>query len=320
MKAYPIKFKPLLKTKPWGGDKLSKLLNKTTNSTSIGESWEISGVKDNLSEVVNGIYAKQTIAELIDKYQEDFLGQKNWQRFGNEFPLLIKFLDAKSNLSLQVHPDDSMAQTYHNSYGKTEMWYIMDSDQEAEVIVGLKEPQTKKSFFETIHANNIDELFNVKKVRPGQSYFIPSGQIHGIGAGVLAAEIQQTSDITYRIYDWDRKDDCGRPRELHTEKAFEAAERFLSKGKQEIVPKTPNTLVDCEFFTTNIMQIKQQTFKSYDNLDSFVIFMCVEGNIKLEVDGTREELSYGQTALIPASANRIMFNSKSARLLEIYIK
>ncbi len=319
MKAYPIKFSPILKEKIWGGEKLSKVLNKKTTSKSLGESWEISGVEGNISVVSNGLYKGKSLNDLIKKFKGEFLGDKIIEAFGENFPLLIKFLDAKTNLSVQVHPDDKMAKKHHNSFGKTEMWYIMDSDENAEIVLGLK--NTNTALLESINADNVDEVFNKEKVKQGDCYFIPAGKVHAIGAGVLAAEIQQTSDVTYRVYDWDREDTNGQRRELHKGMAQKATKVFQSNGKCEYNLKEQNTsnLVDCNFFTTNIFKVKGINKRDYKKLDSFTIFMCVEGIVKVTVDGYSEFISVGETILVPANNDSIVFNSQNAKLLEVYV-
>ncbi|WP_179352119.1 type I phosphomannose isomerase catalytic subunit [Winogradskyella vidalii] len=322
MQTYPIKFQPILKEKIWGGEKLATLLNKSSTSNNIGESWEISGVKENVSTVSNGIYKGLTLNELIKTYKSEFLGVSNSNTFGENFPLLIKFLDAKTNLSVQVHPDDEMAKEHHQSFGKTEMWYIMDSDNNAEIVLGLKNDDVDKSVLADINATNIDAIFNTEKVKQGDSYFIPAGKIHAIGAGVLAAEIQQTSDITYRVYDWDRIDADGVQRELHTKLAQEATKTFTSNGKRnyQLSDKETCNLVNCDFFTTNIFEVKGTEYKDYNNLDSFVIFMCVEGAVEINVDNSSESIKMGETILIPANTKEVVFNAQQAKLLEVYIQ
>ena len=321
MQAYPIKFAPILKEKIWGGEKLSNILNKKSDSKNIGESWEISGVEDNISMVANGLYKGESLNDLIKSHKSEFLGKKNIDTFGENFPLLIKFLDAKTSLSVQVHPDDDMAKAYHNSFGKTEMWYIMNSDEDAEIVLGLKDNDLDKNILGDINASNIDDIFNTERVKRGDSYFIPAGKIHAIGAGVLAAEIQQTSDITYRVYDWDRTDVNGNQRDLHTEAAIKATKSFPSIGKSNYQLETDKTsnLVDCEYFTTNIFEVKSNQKRDYRNLDSFVIFMCVEGSAEVTIDNITETVTMGETILIPANTDSVTFNSEGSKLLEVFI-
>jgi mannose-6-phosphate isomerase len=321
MKIYPIKFNPILKDKIWGGNKLSSVLGKQTNKSNVGESWEISDVNENISVVSNGNYAGNNLKELIAEHKQNLVGKENFKNFGYNFPLLIKFLDAKTDLSVQVHPDNKMAKMHHNSFGKTEMWYIMDSDDNADIVLGLKDKNVDPEILNHITSQNVDTIFNREKVEKGDSFFIPAGKIHAIGAGVLAAEIQQTSDITYRVYDWDRTDDTGQKRELHTHLAEQATKSFDFSGKSEysIKPNKGANLVNCEYFTTNILDIHSNQTKDYSELDSFVIFMCVEGTIDILVNNHIETLKIGETILLPALAEKVSINSDNGKLLEVYI-
>ncbi|MBT8393455.1 MAG: class I mannose-6-phosphate isomerase [Flavobacteriaceae bacterium] len=321
MKVYPIKFSPILKEKIWGGNKLNTLLGKQTSKENVGESWEISDVNGNISEVSNGAYKGSNLKELIKKHKADILGYENFNNFGYNFPLLIKFLDAKRDLSVQVHPDNKMAKQYHDSFGKTEMWYIMDSDKNADIVLGLKNKDINPEIIQNINSANVNDVFNREPVKKGDSFFIPAGKIHAIGAGVLAAEIQQTSDITYRVYDWDRTDDKGQKRELHTQMAQKATKHFDTNGKAEynIRQNERANLVNCEYFETNIMDISKYQAKDYSSLDSFVIFMCVDGEVDITTGCQTETLKMGETVLIPAEANEVAFNSDNGSLLEVYI-
>ena len=321
MNVYPIKFNPILKEKIWGGNKLKKILGKQSESSNVGESWEISDVEGNISVVSNGQYQGQNLKELIKEHKSEFLGYENFENFESNFPLLIKFLDAKTDLSVQVHPDNDMAKQHHNSFGKTEMWYIMDSDKNADIVLGLKNKNINPEVLQNINSENVDEVFNREPVKKGDSFFIPAGKIHAIGAGVLAAEIQQTSDITYRVYDWDRSDDTGQKRELHTKLAQKAIKHFDSNGKAEynIRDNESANLVNCEYFETNILDIRMHREKDYSSLDSFVIFMCVDGEVEITANGQTVTIKMGETVLIPAKANEVTFNSDNAKLLEVYI-
>jgi len=321
MKVYPIKFNPILKEKIWGGNKLGQLLGKATDKDNVGESWEISDVNGNISEVSNGDYKGANLKELIATHKADLLGAENFENFGCNFPLLIKFLDAKTDLSVQVHPDNKMAKKHHDSFGKTEMWYIMDSDANADIVLGLKDKTTDPELLNHINADNVDAIFNREQVTKGDSFFIPAGKIHAIGAGVLAAEIQQTSDITYRVYDWDRTDDSGQKRELHTKLAEQATKQFDSNGKADyaLQPNTSASLVNCDYFTTNILDITNHQVKDYSHIDSFIIFMCVEGRVDITAGLHTETVKMGETILIPANVKEVNFNSDGAKLLEVFV-
>lgn len=214
---YPLKFKPILKQTIWGGDKLAYKSKDNKIKESIGESWEISGVQDHISIVSEGALSDNTLEELIEVYMGDLVGDKIYEKFGVEFPLLIKYIDARDNLSIQVHPDDTTAKERHNAYGKTEMWYLVGADPDAELVMGFRKDTTKADYLQSLHNHTLPDLLNTEKVRKGDCFFIPAGTVHAICKGCYIAEIQQTSDITYRIYDYDRRDKNGNPRELHTE-------------------------------------------------------------------------------------------------------
>ncbi|MCL4162945.1 UNVERIFIED_CONTAM: hypothetical protein GTU68_029289, partial [Idotea baltica] len=222
MNIYPLKFIPILKERLWGGTKLRDVLGKPIESDITGESWEISTVKGDVSIVSNGEFADISLQNLIDQYPEELLGKRVLERFGKEFPILIKFIDAKQDLSIQLHPNDELARKRHNSFGKTEMWYIMDADSDAKLIVGFNKDISKSEYSKSLEENRLLELLNYEKVKEGDTFFINTGKIHAIGAGVLLAEIQQTSDVTYRVFDFNRKDKNGDLRELHTELARDA--------------------------------------------------------------------------------------------------
>ena len=322
---YPLKFKPILKQTIWGGNKLAYKSNDQTVKESIGESWEISGVQDNISVVSEGALKGNSLQELTEVYMGDLVGDKIYDKFGIEFPLLIKYIDAQDNLSIQVHPDDATAKERHNAYGKTEMWYLIDTDPQAELIMGFKKDTDKPEYLAALHNNTLPDLLNSEKVRKGDCFFIPAGTVHAICKGCFIAEIQQTSDITYRIYDYDRRDKNGNPRELHTELATDVI-RF-SKQEQHSIPyhtheNHTEELVSCNYFTTNILKFDKEIEKDYVDLDSFVIYMCLEGKFSLVYNVDQSiQVNKGETILIPAILKNIfLIPEKEAQLLEIYIK
>ncbi len=322
---YPIKFEPILKEKIWGGEKLAKLLNKKSDKKNIGESWEISSVYRNVSIVANGKLKGEPLENLIVIYRDALVGKKVFKEFSYEFPLLIKFIDAKEALSIQLHPNDELAKERHNSFGKTEMWYVMQADKDSNLIVGFKNDTTTDAYLEHLHNKSLLEILNVDIVNEGDVYFIPTGRVHAIGAGVLLAEIQQTSDITYRIYDWDRKDDRGHHRELHTTNALTAID-YKSQNSYKTVYESKlndaSTIVDCQYFTTNFLPVKGKIDMDHSDKDSFIIYMCVDGNVDFHYgEDCVETLSKGETILIPALLKKFSISSKStSKLLEIYIK
>lgn len=319
---YPIKFKPILKEKIWGGNKLKTVLNKDSDSENLGESWEISGVQEDISIVENGPLKDTSLNALLMEYKSDFLGRDIYSQFGDEFPLLIKYIDAKTELSVQLHPNDELAKQRHNSFGKTEMWYIMQADHNAEINVGFKESISKQDYIQHLEDGKIVDVLNFEKVKKGDSFFINPGKVHAIGAGVLLAEIQQTSDITYRIYDWDRVDSEGNARELHTALAIDAID-FEKKDdfklEYETTMNQSSNIARCEYFTTNFLPVKGKVVKDYSQLDSFVIYMCVSGEAEIDVNGNKEKIEQGQTVLVAAVNDRVGITSENAELLEVFI-
>ena len=318
-----LRFEPILKPKIWGGEKLKTLLNKQSDRTDIGESWEISGIDKDISVVSNGNLKGERLNDLIKEFKQDILGEKVYQIFQDKFPLLIKFIDAKKKLSLQVHPNDILAQRRHNSLGKTEMWYVVNSDKKAKIVVGFSEETNKKTFLQTIKAGNQLELLNVDYVKKGDTFLVPAGRIHAIGKGVLLAEIQETSDVTYRISDWNRKDTKGEQRDLHLDLALDAIDYSAkSNYKAEYLKKknNPSNIVDCKYFTTNFLHLTKDYIANHDDKDSFVIYMCVEGTAVFKYKNQQEKLALGETILVPACIKEVIILSENTKLLEVYIK
>jgi mannose-6-phosphate isomerase len=322
---YPLKFVPILKDKVWGGNVLSNLYNKNAgNLPNIGESWEVSAVQGNLSLVSNGYLAGNNIEELIEVYMGDITGDSIYEKFGNEFPLLIKFIEAREDLSVQVHPGNTMAKEKHNAYGKTEMWHILESDSKARIYTGFKKGVTKEIYSESLEKGTLTELLNVEKAEKGDTFFTPAGRIHAIGAGTVLVEIQQTSDITYRISDWNRKDTGTVKRELHLDLALEAIDfsETIKGGKirKEIVLNKPENLVNCEFFNTSLLVFNKSISKEYYFNDSFVLFICIEGGFHINWDGSSEKVSQGETVLLPAMIKEVVLEPEGeSRILEVYI-
>lgn len=318
---YPLKFQPILKEKIWGGEKLNQYFNKASDSKSLGESWEISTVPNNISIVTNGELKGQSLQKLVNDYKSEFLGEKNWKRFGEEFPLLIKFIDAKEDLSIQLHPNDVLAKKRHNSFGKTEMWYVMQADIDANLIVGFNKQIDKATFLKHLELKTLPEILNFDKVKEGDTYFIEAGRVHAIGAGVLLAEIQQTSDITYRVYDWDRVDDDGNQRELHNDIAIDALDFEMENDFRIDYKKQKNKsneIVNSTLFTTNFIELNCEIEKK-NRFDSFIIYMCVDGDVEILTDVSKDIISQGETILIPAEIKNFKLKSKYGKLLEVYV-
>ena len=321
---YPLKFDNVLKEKVWGGSALVTRYNKKpSTSTSIGESWEISAIAENQSVISNGFLAGNNIEELIEVYMGDITGDSIYEKFGNEFPLLIKFIEAREDLSIQVHPGNKLARERHNAYGKTEMWYILESEKGSKIYTGFKDGVTREMYQETINNGNLADLLNIESVVAGDVFFTPAGRVHAIGAGTVLVEIQQTSDITYRIFDWNRKNSGKEKRELHIDLALDAID-FTATGKNKIrkdpvLNKTEN-LVSCEFFNTNIIRFDSPVKKEYFLIDSFVVYICIEGEFQILWDDAREIVKKGETVLLPAMIKEVLLKPVGeAQLLEIFI-
>lgn len=318
---YPIKFEPILKDKIWGGQKLKSLLNKESNLPNVGESWEISDVEGDTSIVANGSLKGQTLKQLLSTYKEDLIGLQNYRIFEDKFPLLIKFIDAKEDLSIQLHPNDELAKERHNSFGKTEMWYVMQADDDSNLIVGFNQKVTPEMYLKHLENKTLTEILNFDKVKSGDTYFIEVGRVHAIGAGVMLAEIQQTSDVTYRVYDWDRFDDEGNERELHNDLAIDAIDFEMEDNfrvKYSKIENTSNKMVSCPYFTTNYLKVNSN-LKKENHHDSFIIYMCVDGEAKIETEQFSEVIKKGETILLPAVIKDYQISAQDATLLEVYV-
>ncbi|MBT8274346.1 MAG: mannose-6-phosphate isomerase [Bacteroidia bacterium] len=318
---YPLKFAPIFKDRIWGGSKLESVLNKPLESNQVGESWEISAVEGDISIVSNGPLKGTSLKSLLETYQSDLIGKKNYALFQNQFPLLIKFIDAKEDLSIQLHPNDDLAKKRHNSFGKTEMWHVMQADDDANLIVGFKEKISAEIYTKHLNEKSLPEILNYESVKAGDTYFIEVGRVHAIGAGILLAEIQQTSDVTYRVYDWDRVDADGNARELHNDLALDAINfEMKANFKVDYEKKTnfSNLMVECPFFTTNYLPLSSKLNK-INATDSFLIYICIDGELKVETDHYSVQLKKGETVLIPAAIRAFRLYAENAKLLEIYV-
>ena len=319
MKFYPLQFKPILKERIWGGEKLKTLLNKSVTSTITGESWELSTVEGDVSVVANGEWKGKTLTVLINSSPDEILGTAVHARFGAQFPLLFKYLDAREDLSIQVHPNDALAKKRHNSFGKTEMWYIMQADDDARIIVGFKEKSNADDFLENLKNKTLLSILDDVKVQSGDVFFLETGTVHAIGAGLVVAEIQQTSDITYRLYDFDRVDANGNTRELHVDLALDAINYNKVETKKEYTKNInqSNEIVNCPYFTTNFIPLDGEISVSKSG-KTFTVYMCTEGTFELEYNNSKFQYKKGDTVLIPAAMNAFILNGK-ASILEIYI-
>ena len=316
------KFTPILKNTIWGGTKIAPFKNIQTSLRKVGESWEISGVPGNETIVSGGPYAGRNLNDLVAEQKEALVGKANYERFGNEFPLLIKFIDARDDLSIQVHPTDEIAHRQGRERGKTEMWYLMPSEPEATLLCGLKKHITPDEYKRMVSEKTIVDAIARYPVHEGDCFFLPAGRIHAIGSGCFLAEIQQTSDVTYRIYDFDRHDDLGRPRELHTELAAESINYDVLPDYQTHYTPAKNqavSLVSCPYFNTAVYDLDEPMTIDYADLDSFVILIGLSGaGIVTEADGTRFVLRAGETILLPATTGRLSVEG-TVKFLETYV-
>jgi mannose-6-phosphate isomerase len=319
LKSYPLQFEPILKDRIWGGEKLKTILNKPIVSKITGESWELSTVEGDVSVVANGVLKGKSLMELIDEMPNEILGTKVYERFGKQFPLLFKYLDACEDLSIQVHPNDKLAKERHNSFGKTEMWYVMQADADARIIVGFKENSSKEEYLKHLEDKSLVSILDDVKAKAGDVFFLETGTVHAIGAGLVVAEIQQTSDITYRLYDFDRKDAQGNTRELHVDLALDAINynKVDTQKKYETKVNTSNVVVDCPYFTTNFIPLENKV-KVAKSGETFTVYMCIEGSFEIEFEGFRQTYIKGDTVLVPAEINAFILSGK-ASILEIYI-
>ena len=319
---YPLQFTPLFKYRIWGGEKLKSVLHKDYTEKSVGESWEISNVPGDETQVSQGALKGETLKSLAVTYGADFLGKSVYKQYGTDFPLLIKYIDAKTPLSIQVHPNDELAKERHDSFGKNEMWYIMEAEKDAKIIVGFNQEVSKSEYQNHLASSTITSVLNDICVEKGDTFHIPTGRVHAIGAGVLLAEIQQTSDVTYRIYDYDRVDaKTGKKRELHNDIALDAIDFEVHDRYDTLYKATDNIseeLVHTDYFLTNILKLEKKLVKDYGNLDSFVIFMVVDGDCILQYDNVDYPINYGETLLLPASMDIVTLRG-NATLLEVHL-
>lgn len=326
MALYPLKFEPLLKSKIWGGTKLGTFYGKVIEGhCHVGESWELSGFGNEQTVVTNGFLADNELGELVEVYMAELVGEKVYETYGDEFPLLFKLIDANDNLSVQVHPDDEVARELHNANGKSEMWYVLHAEPGAQIIAGLKHPMTPDQFKEELDKGNILQHLQTIPVKIGDVINIPPGLIHSLGKGVMVAEIQQASDITYRLYDYDRVDADGNRRELHIDNALRVID--FDNNHTPLINYTQKNnaavnIVKNDFFTTNIICFDRTIQRDYSPLDSFVVYMCVAGVCTLRVEDYVMTLKAGETILLPATTEEVTLRPlvhEQIKILEIYI-
>lgn len=322
---YPLKFEPVLKQTLWGGDKIIPFKHLNENLSNVGESWEVSAVEGSESVVANGADKGLTLPEMVRKYREELVGEANYARFGNQFPLLVKFIDARQKLSIQVHPDDELAKKRHNSFGKNEMWYVVSADEGATLISGFSRQITPKEYKERVHDGTFDEVLQTCAIQPGDVFYVPAGRVHGIGAGAFVVEVQQSSDVTYRIYDYNRKDKNGKLRDLHISQAMDAINFFDVQDdfrtEYETVINEPVEILTTPYFSVSLYDMTEEITCDYSELDSFVIFVCVEGSCRMVDDAENEvTICAGETVLFPAVTQSVsIIPEGKVKLLEAYV-
>lgn len=322
---YPLKFKPQLKENMWGGKRLldikKGLYPRTIDKSKVyGESWDISGVKGSISKVANGFLKGNNLQEIIEVYMGELVGEEVFEQFGLDFPLLIKNLDCNDTLSVQVHPNDELAAERHDSFGKTEMWYIADAEEGAVIYLGFKNKNiTREEYIKAVAEGAVADILQAVPVKKGDVFFIPAGTVHALAKGLNVIEIQQTSDITYRIFDWNRVDKDGKARELHTALAVDAID--FESGIEEcrrsytITSNKEVNIVDCELFKTDILKVDSAVELDYCKRDSFTIYMCIEGDVNVSLDnGSTETLRAGEVMLIPAITNEVAIEGNATIL------
>lgn len=320
---YPLKFMPLYKNKLWGGNKIKTLGFDYSPLPNCGELWALSGIKDNESVVANGPLAENNINELLEIYMGELIGERNFEHFGVEFPLLFKIIDAADRLSIQVHPDDVLARSRGMENGKTEMWYIMEADEKATLVDGFEQSVTREEYQQFLSLGRLEHVLHLEHPQPGDVFFIPAGRIHSIGKGLLLAEIQQSSQCTYRIYDYNRIGLDGKTRKLHTDEALDAIDFSETKdGKTHYHYQENRTVnvVESQYFSTNVVPLTKPMVKDFSKLDSFVVYMCVEGIAAVKSMEMIVPFHAGECVLVPAVADEVeLYSEGPAKLLEVYV-
>ena len=318
-----MKFMPLFKNKVWGGNKIKSLGFNYDPLPNCGELWALSGMEGNESVITNGFLADNNLSEVLEIYMGELVGEKNFEHFGTQFPLLFKIIDANDKLSIQVHPDDKLAQQRGMENGKTEMWYIIEAEKGAEIVDGFEEAVTREEYQKFLEVGHLESLLHIEHPEAGDTFFIPAGRVHALGKGLLLAEIQQSSDCTYRIYDYNRPDTNGQLRQLHIAEALDAIDFSPTadgKTHYQYSPNSTTQLAQCPYFTTNLIALDKPLRKNFSSLDSFVVYLCVDGIAAVKSLETIVPLHMGECALVPAVADTVeLFSEGPAKLLEVYI-
>ena len=317
-----MKFMPLYKNKVWGGNKIKSLGFDYDPLPNCGELWALSAVKDNESVIANGFLEGNTLNDALEIYMGELIGEKNYQHFGNDFPLLIKIIDSNDRLSIQVHPDNALARKRGMENGKTEMWYIIEAEKGAEIVDGFEQQVTREEYQKFLELGHVEDILHIEHPQNGDVFFIPAGRIHSIGTGCMVAEIQETSDVTYRIFDFNRRDKDGHLRELHTREAAQAIDYRVQPDYRtlyDLEENEPQQVISCPFFTTAVYDLTEPMVLDYSELDSFVILIGVKGEGRVTAsDGETMTLRAGETILLPATTDEVKIEG-TVRLLETYV-
>lgn len=325
---YPLKFKPRIKERIWGGQAILKKKGKAASRLAkdklYGESWDLSSVKGDVSVVSNGFLKGNSLEEVIEVYMGELVGEENFERYGLGFPLLVKYLDCNDKLSVQVHPDDTLAMERHDSFGKTEAWYVVDCKPGAAIYLGFKDLNiTREEYIAAVAESRLADLLNRVEVKPGDVFFIPAGTVHALGAGIEVVEVQQTSDVTYRIYDWDRVDASGKGRELHTALAVDAidfeADAELLHRKYDLAKGGEAKVIESPYFTMVLHDVADEKRLERSDIDSFIIYIALKGDAVVVADGNEESLAEGEVMLIPAETYDVTIKG-NAQIMEVYVK
>ena len=325
---YPLKFKPRIKERIWGGQAILKKKGKAASRLAkdklYGESWDLSSVKGDVSVVANGFLKGNSLEEVIEVYMGELMGEENFERYGIGFPLLVKYLDCNDKLSVQVHPDDALAMERHDSFGKTEAWYVVDCKPGAAIYLGFKDLNiTREEYIAAVAESRLADLLNRVEVKPGDVFFIPAGTVHALGAGIEVVEVQQTSDVTYRIYDWDRVDASGKSRELHTALAVDAidfeADAELLHRKYDLAKGGEAKVIESPYFTMTLHDVAGEKSLERSELDSFIIYIALKGDATIVADGNEETLAEGEVILVPAETYDVTIKG-NVQIMEVYVK
>ena len=326
MTLYPLLFEPNLHSVVWGGYQLRPYKGLEATDEPIGESWEVSAVPSSTSIIANGEFKGKDLISVINEHPDEILGKKVNEKYNGKLPLLVKFIDAKRDLSIQVHPNDEMAMREHGKMGKSEMWYVIKAEEGAHLYAGFKEEITPYEYQKRVEDESIIEVLADHQVKAGDVFYLPAGRVHAICGGILLAEVQQSSDVTYRIFDYNRLGMDGKPRELHTELAAQALDYNVIDNYRTEYEDSSNRavqIIDSPYFSVRVMEVSKPFHRDLKKYDSFIITMCIEGDCKIHLRSTDEEilLKQGNSTLIPAAIadfDVIPQNGKT-RILDAFI-